>query len=103
MSVRPSRFLAGMHHISRRQIAGAAPLTLAGVGLIGGGWYARAHYLLPRKQLEAAEIALARRDFTAARSELDLYLQNFPNDPRGHFLMARSCRRAKDLQDAEEH
>jgi predicted Zn-dependent protease len=78
-------------------------LTLAAGVLSAGSWYARLHYWLPKKHLEAAEQALADRDFSAARQELESYLEARPTDPRGHFLMARTCRRAGDLKTAEEH
>jgi len=31
--------------------------------LLAGGWYARGHYWLPRKNLEEAELALNQREF----------------------------------------
>jgi Flp pilus assembly protein TadD len=78
-------------------------LALGAIALIGGGWYVRAHYWLPKKHIESAETALDHRNFEEARRELDLYLETRPNDPRGHFLRAQAARRAGDLSAAEEH
>ena len=88
----------------RRHLASAVlVLALGVIALIGGGWYARAHYWLPKKHIESAEIALDHRNFDEARRELELYLEARPNDPRGHFLLAQTARRAGDLNAAEEH
>jgi tetratricopeptide (TPR) repeat protein len=99
-----ARFPRTLFPASRRQLAtSAVALTLAALALAGGGWYARAHYWVPRKQLEWAQRALNRRDFPEARRTLEQYLAAWPNDPRGHFLMARACRRSNELPQAEEH
>jgi tetratricopeptide (TPR) repeat protein len=87
--VRPRRLLS---------LAAAA----ACLGLAGGAaaWYYRAE-----PHLAAAEQALDRRDYPAARRELGAYLQAWPNHGRAHFLAARSARRlGRDYYDeAEDH
>jgi tetratricopeptide (TPR) repeat protein len=83
-----------------RRILGATLL----VGLLaGGGWYANAHYRLPKQHLAEAEQALDERDFARARTHLEQCLDARPNDPRAHFLMARTARRAGALDVAEKH
>jgi tetratricopeptide (TPR) repeat protein len=79
----------------------ASPLLVA--SLLAAGWYANVHYRLPKQQLALAERALAGRDFGEARLHLQKCLEAWPNDPRVHFLMARTARRAGDLDLAEEH
>src|SRR5262245_7400930 len=71
--------------------------------LLAGGWYARAHYWLPRKSLEEAELALKQREFERARLELEKCLLAWPEDPHVYFLLARTARRARDLDQAERH
>jgi tetratricopeptide (TPR) repeat protein len=71
--------------------------------LLGGGWYARGHYWLPKKSLEEAELALKEGEFERARLELDKCLLAWPRDPHVHFLLARTARRARDLDQAERH
>jgi tetratricopeptide (TPR) repeat protein len=71
--------------------------------LLGGGWYARGHYWLPRKSLEQAELALSQGEFERARLELQKCLVAWPNDPHVYFLLARTARRARDLDQAERH
>jgi tetratricopeptide (TPR) repeat protein len=71
--------------------------------LLTGGWYANAHYRVPRQHLNAANLALAEREFGQARSHLEECLKIWPDDPSMHFLMARTARRASDLALAEKH
>jgi tetratricopeptide (TPR) repeat protein len=79
-------------------------LVLAlGLALLAGGWYARVHYWLPRKSLGEAELALKQREFERARLELEKCLLAWPKDPRVYFLLARTARRAGDLDQAERH
>jgi tetratricopeptide (TPR) repeat protein len=73
------------------------------LALLAGGWYARVHYWLPRKSLEEAELALKQREFGRARLELEKCLLARPKDPHVHFLLARTARRARDLDQAEGH
>src|SRR5262249_26230915 len=73
------------------------------VGLLAAGWYANVHYRRPREHLTAAERALAARDFGQARLHLEQCLEAWPDDPGVHFLMARTARRAGDLELAEQH
>src|SRR5215510_8502154 len=71
--------------------------------LLAGGWYARVHYWLPKKSLEEAELALKQREFERARLELEKCLLAWPKDPRVYFLLARTARRARDLDQAVRH
>jgi tetratricopeptide (TPR) repeat protein len=71
--------------------------------LLAGGWYARAHYWLPRKSLQEAELALKQREFERARLELEKCLVAWPDDPHVYFLLARTARRAGDLDQARRH
>ena len=64
--------------------------------LLGGGWYARGHYWLPKKSLAEAELALNQGEFEKARLELEKCLLAWPKDPHVYFLMARTARRARD-------
>jgi predicted Zn-dependent protease len=81
-----------------------ALLVLAlSLALLAGGWYARVHYWLPRKSLEEAELALKEGEFERARLELEKCLLAWPNDPHVYFLLARTARRARDLDHAERH
>jgi tetratricopeptide (TPR) repeat protein len=83
-----------------RHIFWALPLLVV---LLAAGWYANVHYRRPREHLAAAERALAARDFGQARLHLEQCLEAWPVDPRVHFLMARTARRAGDLELAEQH
>jgi tetratricopeptide (TPR) repeat protein len=85
-------------HYKRAFLVLALSLTL-----LAGGWYARAHYWLPRKSLEEAERALKEREFERARLELEKCLLAWPKDPHVYFLLARTARRAGDLDQAERH
>lgn len=71
--------------------------------LLAAGWYARVHYWLPKKSLEAAELALTQGEFGRARRDLEKCLLVWPDDARVHFLLARTARRARDLDLAESH
>jgi tetratricopeptide (TPR) repeat protein len=71
--------------------------------LLAGGWYARGHYWLPRKSLAEAERALKQGEFEQARLELEECLLAWPRDPHIYFLLARTARRARDLDQAERH
>jgi tetratricopeptide (TPR) repeat protein len=71
--------------------------------LLAGSWYARVYYWLPRKSLEEAELALKQREFERARLELEKCLLAWPKDPHVYFLLARTARRAGDLDQADSH
>src|SRR5215470_12272752 len=71
--------------------------------LLAGGWYARVHYWLPGKSLEEAELALKQGEFERARLELEKCLLAWPKDPHVYFLLARTARRARDLDQAQRH
>jgi tetratricopeptide (TPR) repeat protein len=71
--------------------------------LLAAGWYTRVHYWLPRKNLEEAVLALSEREFERARLELEKCLRAWPKDPHVYFLLARTARRAGDLEQAERH
>lgn len=71
--------------------------------LLGGGWYARGHYWLPKRSLEEAELALHQGEFERARQELEKCLLAWPKDPHIYFLLARTARRARDLGQAESY
>jgi len=75
----------------------AAALCLAA----GGGW--AAWRLRAEPHLTAAEQALDRRDYPAARRELAAYLQAWPESGRAHFLAARAARRLRLYDEAEDH
>jgi tetratricopeptide (TPR) repeat protein len=96
-----------LDHVTKRRPAAVARVILAALLLLGllagGGWYANAHYRLPKQHLAEAEQALAERDFVRARTHLQHCLDAWPDDPRAHFLMARTARRAGDLELAEKH
>lgn len=73
------------------------PLLVLAV-LVGGP--VAAYFLLPRSNksnhLDAAKAAIGRRDFAAARKELDVYLAARPKDRQALLLAARTARRAGD-------
>jgi tetratricopeptide (TPR) repeat protein len=73
------------------------------LALLAGGWYARVHYWLPRKSLEEAELALKQGEFERARLGLEKCLLAWPKDPHVYFLLARTARRAGDLDQATSH
>ncbi|MBV9122651.1 MAG: hypothetical protein JO112_04780 [Planctomycetes bacterium] len=52
-----------------------------------------------------ARQALDQRDFEQAQTYWRAYLERRPNDPEGHFLLARACRRARveDFSQARRH
>jgi tetratricopeptide (TPR) repeat protein len=77
-------------------------LTLS-LALFAGGWYARVSYWLPRRSLQEAELALKQREFDRARLELEKCLLTWPKDPHVYFLLARTARRARDLNQAIRH
>lgn len=85
-------------HYRRASLVLALSLTL-----LAGGWYARVYYWLPRKSLEEAELALKQGEFERARLGLEKCLAAWPKDPRVYFLLARTARRAGDLDQAERH
>jgi len=68
---------------------------LLGIALIGG-WYFWSQY-----HLSAAERALGRYDFAAARRQIDQYLRIRPRDERAQLLAAQTARRADDFAGAE--
>jgi Tfp pilus assembly protein PilF len=79
-------------------------LLLAAVALLAaaaGGAAAWRYRAEPHRT--AAEQALARRDFAAARDEIALYLQAWPDDARAHLLAARAARRLTRYDEAEDH
>lgn len=63
------------------------------------------YYFLPSRadHLAAAHAALDRRDFPAARRELDAHLARSPTDADALLLAARTARRADDPAAADEY
>jgi Tfp pilus assembly protein PilF len=76
--------------------------ALAVLALLGGGalagrqWWALA-------QLDAARLALDRRDHAEAERRLDACLRIRPEDAEAHFLACRAARLAGSLDAADEH
>jgi tetratricopeptide (TPR) repeat protein len=76
----------------------AVLLAVTGVGSFVGVRAWQAH-----RAWDEAERALAKRDFTAALAHLERYLAVWPSNAPGHFLAARTARRAGEYDRAEEH
>jgi predicted Zn-dependent protease len=88
-----------LRHVLRARPARGALAALVAVGLVGGlaGWF-----FWPDGHLPAAERALERRDYAAARTHLNKSLKWHPRDAHRHFLAARAARGAGRLDEAEE-
>jgi Tfp pilus assembly protein PilF len=84
-----------------RPLVLATGLTLLAVFV--GGAYLGGRHLWAWRHSAAAEAALARRDFSAAREHLARCLEVWPNSPRTHLLAARAARQAGALEEAEQH
>ncbi len=76
------------------------------IGIVGvlalGGWWA-GRQLWAEHLWRQAENAVEARDFAEGRRQLQRYLAIRPEDGDGHFLMARTCRRAQDFQGCLDH
>jgi tetratricopeptide (TPR) repeat protein len=75
----------------------ACLLILGGTGALGVRWLGGAYLW------RQAEHAIDDQDFARARVCLRDYLQLRPRDAAGHFVLARACRRADDIDAWEEH
>jgi Tfp pilus assembly protein PilF len=82
----------------RRALLSAAVLLGLGAASVAGG---RALWL--EHHFRAAALAEERRDFRAARDHLEPYLAAYPDSGPGHFLAARTARRAGRLDEADAH
>src|SRR5439155_26530942 len=91
------------YRLSGRALAGIIVLLTLGLGAYPCIRYAQAMYLEPWRHYRVAEDALRERDFAAARFHLDAYLQARPDDAKVQFLAARTCRRAREFDEAEQH
>ena len=84
----------------RRLLAAALGLVALALALAGGAIWAE---VAATRHWHAAEEALARADFPAARAHLEHCLAAWPSSAATHFLAARTARRAGDLKAAERH
>jgi tetratricopeptide (TPR) repeat protein len=78
-------------------------LLLPGLGLLGFGSYLLTLNLWAVYHFRAAQRALERRDFSAARAHLTSCLTVWPRGARSHFLAARAAWRSGLHDEAEEH
>jgi predicted Zn-dependent protease len=73
-------------------------LGLAVVGLIGYGVH-----VWPERYLDQARARLLRRDYEAARTGLNRYLEARPDSAEAHLLLAQLDRRSNQYTDAARH
>jgi tetratricopeptide (TPR) repeat protein len=71
--------------------------------LLGWAGYRGHRYWTARTLFRAAQQALDRRDWDAARQHLNACLRIKPDSPEAHRLAARACRRLELLNGAEQH
>jgi tetratricopeptide (TPR) repeat protein len=71
--------------------------------LLGWAAYEASWYLRARSQYRAAQQAVERHDWVAAREHLKTALRDWPHSADSHWLAARVDRRLERLDDAEEH
>src|SRR5205823_186963 len=73
------------------------------------GWKARHLFTLSPVVTEAeshwqqANEAIVAREFPQAIAHLERCLESWPLNAEAHFLMARTCRRANQLSDWQQH
>ncbi|HEX5270783.1 MAG TPA: tetratricopeptide repeat protein [Gemmataceae bacterium] len=75
-------------------------LVVVLLALLAVSAYALGSALWRRHHYRAAEEALDRRDFAAARAHLDSYLELAPHDRAVRLMAARAARRAHDFEAA---
>jgi tetratricopeptide (TPR) repeat protein len=75
------------------------------IGLLLGGVGVGVYFLYPQARAvlhwRQAQQALDQNDFATAQTHLKVCLQVWPHSGETHFLMARTCRRAGDLDGAK--
>src|SRR5262245_54169640 len=76
---------------------------LAVVALLGWAGYEGKRYYDARTHYRAAQQALERRDWKAARESLKEAMSLWPDDPDTHLLAARAERRLEHLDEAQRH
>jgi tetratricopeptide (TPR) repeat protein len=87
----------------RRGVSLLLLLALLGVGGYFGWQYARIHYFEPRGHWQAAEQALERRAYGEALAEFRFCADAWPKDAATQFQLARTARRAGQLDEAEQY
>jgi tetratricopeptide (TPR) repeat protein len=105
---RPPAPPSGLWRTPPRRAAVLA-LALLGLGFVGG--LVAAYYFRPSGPPEAdpgyqwqqARRALESGDFVLAKSHLDRCLEAWPANAEAHFLQARTCRRAGDVDGWQRH
>jgi tetratricopeptide (TPR) repeat protein len=78
-------------------------LLLLVLAALAAGGYAAWRWWGTAQLLSQGEAALAGREYTKAHEQLARYLSLRPNDVRAHLLAARTARRLKKYDEAEEH
>src|SRR5262249_42453139 len=97
-SSRAAGLLKGLGRHPGWVLAGVLVLLALGFAAFKG-W----HWLRDRRDLEAAEADLERKQFSAAYAKLATYLENHPDDADVQFLAARTARRAHRTDEAKAH